>query len=101
MIIHANKESFEKVISLPSVIVDFWAPWCGPCRMLTPVLEELAENLPHIQIAKVNVDDEPELAMKYNISSIPAILYFEKGQLKSQTLGYMEKEQLLERLNIK
>ncbi len=100
-IIHANKDSFEKITNMPSVIIDFWAPWCGPCRMLAPVLEEINAEKTDIIIAKVNVDDNPELAQKYHISSIPAILYFEKGKLVSQTLGYMEKEQLLEKLNIK
>lgn len=100
-IIHINQDSFEKVINMPSVIIDFWAPWCGPCRMLAPVLEEINSEKSDIVIAKVNVDDNPELAQKYHISSIPAILYFENGKLISQTLGYMEKEQLLEKLNIK
>ncbi len=100
-IIHANKDSFEKIINMPSVIIDFWAPWCGPCRMLAPVLEEINSEKPEIVIAKVNVDDNPELAQKYGISSIPAIFYFEKGTLVSQTLGYMDKQELLEQLNIK
>lgn len=100
-IIHANKESFDKILSLPKVIIDFWAPWCGPCRMLAPVLEEIAEEKSDVQIVKINVDDNPDLAVKYNISSIPAILYFENGILKTQTLGYMEKDQLLTKLNIK
>ena len=100
-IIHANGDSFDKIIAQPDVIIDFWAPWCGPCRMLAPVLEEINSEYPNIIIAKVNVDDNPDLAIKYNISSIPAILYFKEGQLKTQTLGYMEKDQLLDELNIK
>lgn len=100
-IIHVSKESFDKVLKLKDVIFDFWAPWCGPCRMLAPVLEDIANDYPDIQIAKINVDDYPELAIKYNISSIPAILYFKNGELTSQTLGYMEKDQLLTKLKIK
>lgn len=100
-ILHANKDSFDKIISQPDVIVDFWAPWCGPCRMLAPVLEEISEEMPNLLIAKVNVDDNPELAIKYHISSIPAILHFKNGELVSQTLGYMEKDVLLTKLNIK
>lgn len=100
-IIHANNESFEKIINMPSAIVDFWAPWCGPCRMLAPVLEELNDDFPDIVIAKINVDDFPELAGRFSISSIPAILYFENGKLVSQTLGFMEKDQLIKKLNLK
>lgn len=100
-VIHVNSDSFDKIISQPDVIVDFWAPWCGPCRMLAPVLEEINEDLPNFIVAKVNVDENPELAIKYHISSIPAVLYFKNGQLVSQTLGYMEKEALLSKLKIK
>ncbi len=100
-IIHVNKDSFDKVINQPDVIIDFWAPWCGPCRMLSPVLEDIARSFSQVQIAKVNVDDNPELAIKYGISSIPAIIYFKNGEIFSRTLGYMEKEQLISKLNIK
>ena len=100
-IIHVNKDSFDKVINQSEVIVDFWAPWCGPCRMLSPILEDLSRSFPQILIAKVNVDDNPELAVKYGISSIPAIIYFKNGEISSRTLGYMEKEQLISKLNIK
>lgn len=100
-VIHANIDSFDKIISQPDVLVDFWASWCGPCRMLAPVLEEINEELTDFIVAKVNVDDNPELAIKYHISSIPAVLYFKNGQLISQTLGYMEKDVLLKKINIK
>lgn len=100
-IIHANSDSFDKIISQADVIIDFWAPWCAPCRMLATVLEEINKEYQNIIIAKVNVDDNPDLAIKYNVSSIPAIFYFKKGHLESQTLGYMDKDQLLEKLNIK
>ncbi len=100
-IIHGNSQSFDKIISQNKVLVDFWAPWCGPCRMLAPVLEELSEDMPNLVIAKINVDDEQQLAIKYGINSIPTLLYFENGTLKSKTQGFMEKSQLIRMLGIK
>ncbi len=99
-LIHANKESFDKIINQKAVLIDFWAPWCMPCQMLAPVLEELAEEIPDLLIAKINVDDDPELAIKYYINSIPALLYFENGELKNQSLGYMDKAQLKSKFNL-
>lgn len=77
-------------------IVDFYANWCGPCRMLSPVLEELEEENNNISIAKVDVDEARELAMKYKISAIPALLFFKDGELVSTEVGFMSKDDLLE-----
>ena len=77
-------------------IVDFYANWCGPCRMLSPVLEELEEENDNISIAKVDVDEARELAMKYKISAIPALLFFKDGELVSTEVGFMSKDDLLE-----
>ena len=77
-------------------IVDFYANWCGPCRMLSPVLEELEEENGNISIAKVDVDEARELAMKYKISAIPALLFFKDGELVSTEVGFMSKDDLLE-----
>lgn len=100
-VIHVNKENFDKITNQKSALIDFWAPWCMPCQMLTPVLEELTEEFPNLIIAKVNVDDEPELAMKYGINSIPCLMLFENGKLVNKSLGYMDKEQLIKKFNLK
>ncbi len=100
-LIHVNKENFDKIANQTAALIDFWAPWCMPCQMLTPVLEELSEEFPDLVIAKVNVDDEPELAMKYGINSIPCLMLFENGKLVNKNLGYMDKDQLIKKFNLK
>ena len=90
----ANLEE-EVLKSSKPVLVDFWAPWCGPCRMLAPILAQIAEEKSGVlKIGKVNVDEAAELAAQYGISSIPALLLFKGGQVAAQTVGFMQKAEL-------
>ena len=91
-----NEVELNKATKEGITIVDFYANWCGPCRMLSPVLEELEEENDNISIAKVDVDEARELAMKYKISAIPALLFFKDGELVSTEVGFMSKDDLLE-----
>ncbi len=92
-----TKDNFQKEVleSDKPVIVDFWATWCGPCRMLGPVISELAEEHPEIKVCKVNVDDEQELAEQFGVMSIPFVASFEGCQLHKSSVGVQPKESLL------
>ena len=94
----ANFKS-EVLESDKPVIVDFWATWCGPCRMLGPVVEELAEEHPEIKVCKVNVDDEPDLAQQFGVMSIPFVASFKGGQLHKSSVGVQPQEALLSLLD--
>lgn len=90
-IIHANNDNFDSVINSDVVLVDFFATWCGPCKMLGPVLEEMATERNFVKIVKVDIDESMELANKYGIMSVPTLLLFKDGKLISQTTGFMPK----------
>jgi len=83
-----------------TVLVDFWATWCGPCKMLSPIVEELAEELTQVKICKVNVDEQGALAEKYSVMSIPTLLVFKNGEVVNKTIGAKPKSDILEMLSI-
>mgnify|MGYP004615243013 FL=1 len=98
-----NKSNFEnEVINADKpVLLDFWASWCGPCKMLSPVLSEIADEYADVlRVAKVNVDDEPELAMKFKVSSIPMLVLFKNGKIISTSVGYRPKDEILNELKL-
>ena len=91
-----TKENFQNEVinQKQTVLVDFWADWCGPCKMLAPVLKEFAEENPSIKVCKVNVDDQPELAEQYTVMSIPFLAVFKNGELSRTTVGYQTVDML-------
>ena len=101
MAIIATNTSFDSLLADQKlVIVDFWATWCGPCRMLSPLLDEVEEEMSDkITVVKVNVDDADEIAMRYRIMSIPTLLFFKNGQIVDKTVGAMPKSTLVDKIN--
>ena len=101
-IVNLSTSTFDEsvVASDQPVVVDFWAEWCGPCKTITPILTELADELSgQVTIAKVNVDDNPDLAMRYNVMSIPTLLVFPGGEVHKRLVGAKGKAQLLQELD--
>lgn len=95
-----TNENFEQEVlkSDKPVIVDFWAAWCGPCKMLSPVVDQLAEELEGVKVGKINIDEQMELAEKYNVSSIPCVVAFKNGEEVNRSVGLVPKQKLVDLL---
>lgn len=95
-----NKANFQEEVlgSEKPVLLDFYADWCGPCRMVLPIVDEIAQENPEVKVCKVNVDEEAELAAKYQVYSIPSLFVLKNGQIANQSVGAKSKEEILEML---
>lgn len=100
-LIHVTDDTFDATVgaSTKPFILDFWAPWCGPCRMMEPVLQELADEHSNITVGKLNVDENPQVAMKFDILSIPTVLVFVNGEVAKKLVGAVPKKKLLDELS--
>ena len=99
MVKELNAENFNEAVGSGISLVDFWADWCGPCRMLGPTIDEIAKENMDITVGKLNVDEHPELAGKYNVMSIPTLLFFKDGQLMDHSVGVVSKNVIQRKLD--
>lgn len=95
-IVTVTKDNFEQEVigSNQTVLVDFWATWCGPCKMIAPIVEEIAAARPDVKVCKIDVDNEPELAIRFKIMSIPTLLVFKNGEVADKAIGLRSKDQI-------
>ena len=96
MITNVTKENFDKEVMQAegTVLIDFWAAWCAPCRMIAPAVEKIAEERPDVKVCKVNIDDEQELAIKYGVMSIPTLMVVKNGEIVNTAVGLRPKEEI-------
>ena len=94
MVKQITDKEFDESIKTGKVLVDFYAEWCGPCKMLSPVVDELSEELTDVTFLKLNVDESDEVVRKYNVMSIPTLLVFENGELKNTSVGFKNKDEI-------
>ena len=99
MVTHLNTENFKKTINQGDVVVDFWAPWCGPCQMMGPVFEDLSKEMDNVNFAKLNTDEHPELARSFGIQGIPTLVVLKEGKEVNRIVGFMSKDDLKDRIN--
>ena len=99
-VVNVTKDNFEKEIlkAEQTVLVDFWAGWCGPCKMLGPIVDQVAQEHPEIKVCKIDIDEQTELAVQYKVMNIPTLLVFKNGEVANQSVGVISKSEILELL---